>query len=57
MSDSFELGGEKKTKGAALTFVSPPQFPSFSGIWLISTYFGSERPAYYIYVFIFHTTH
>ena len=23
---SFELGGEKKTKGAALTFVSPPPF-------------------------------
>ena len=44
---SFELGGEKKTKGAALTFVSLLNVLQFSlhAEWLPSTF--SEHPMHY----------
>jgi large subunit ribosomal protein L44e len=46
---SFELGGEKKTKGAALTFVSPLFYSSYVCILMRSF---SERMAVSVY---FHT--
>ena len=53
-SFSFELGGEKKTKGAALTFVRPFVFlATLRGS--LHVFSSSERLIFYFYVaFILH---